>query len=386
MLEWVIIGGGVIGTHLAYVLATRGGVAADALRVVDAAGPPLTVWRSRTAACAMDFLRSPQVHHLGARSDALRRFAAGHGFGPTAFTAPYLRPSLALFDAHCSALLGAAALADVYETGRVLRIRRCGNDFHLEGANGRWKARRVILATGPKPPARPAWAAGVPHVFDPNLALPAGRVAVVGAGVSGGQLALRLAKLGRQVELFAPRGLRIADFDAPPRYAGQKGLRPFALGDWRARRVEINAAHQPGTLPRDVAADLRVAIAGGNVRLHSARVAALTDAGVRLASGRSLAVDSVILATGFAPGRPGGALVDQLVDDYAPPLAPCGFPAVNTQLEWLPGLHVAGGLAELELGPMAANIRGARMAAERLLRIQLLRSPEGAEAIQTPRP
>jgi hypothetical protein len=36
-------------------------------------------------------------------------------------------------------------------------------------------------------------------------------------------------------------------------------------------------------------------------------------------------------------------------------------------LEWAPGLYVTGQLAELELGPTARNIGGARLAAERLV-------------------
>lgn len=55
-------------------------------------------------------------------------------------------------------------------------------------------------------------------------------------------------------------------------------------------------------------------------------------------------------------------------DDHPPRLrcALCGYPIVDPQLRWCEGLHVTGPLAELELGTMAPNIRGARMAAERL--------------------
>ena len=43
-----------------------------------------------------------------------------------------------------------------------------------------------------------------------------------------------------------------------------------------------------------------------------------------------------------------------------------GFPQITSELEWLPQLFVAGGLADLELGPFARNIMGGRDAAERI--------------------
>ncbi len=35
MLDWLIIGGGIHGTHIAYVLKQRGGVPVDRLRILD---------------------------------------------------------------------------------------------------------------------------------------------------------------------------------------------------------------------------------------------------------------------------------------------------------------------------------------------------------------
>jgi hypothetical protein len=49
------------------------------------------------------------------------------------------------------------------------------------------------------------------------------------------------------------------------------------------------------------------------------------------------------------------------------PCAGCGYPLVSPRLEWASGLFVTGPLAELELGPTARNIAGARAAGERLL-------------------
>lgn len=49
------------------------------------------------------------------------------------------------------------------------------------------------------------------------------------------------------------------------------------------------------------------------------------------------------------------------------PGAPCGYPIVNRQLCWTPGLYVTGALAALEIGPVARHIIDARLAATRLL-------------------
>ena len=73
-----------------------------------------------------------------------------------------------------------------------------------------------------------------------------------------------------------------------------------------------------------------------------------------------------MLATGFAPDRP-GAWLDGVSERLGLPLSACGYPIVDRALRWHPRIHVSGALAELELGPAARNIAGARMASERLL-------------------
>ena len=50
------------------------------------------------------------------------------------------------------------------------------------------------------------------------------------------------------------------------------------------------------------------------------------------------------------------------------PCAECGYPIVSKTLQWGPDLYVTGALAELEMGPIARNISGARQAAERIVK------------------
>ena len=64
------------------------------------------------------------------------------------------------------------------------------------------------------------------------------------------------------------------------------------------------------------------------------------------------------------------------------PLSDCAYPIVNSHLQWkkdstsssqqsttptTTNIYVTGALADLELGPSARNIAGARMASERIL-------------------
>ena len=125
----------------------------------------------------------------------------------------------------------------------------------------------------------------------------------------------------------------------------------------------------------------------------------------------TIIVDEVILATGFGKQLPGGKLITDLIDKYAPPASSitatstnrddddspfvlevseyCGYPIVDQNLCWTKlkdknrhqgddrgtgtgigtggNIYVTGALAELELGPSARNIAGARLAAERIL-------------------
>jgi len=61
-------------------------------------------------------------------------------------------------------------------------------------------------------------------------------------------------------------------------------------------------------------------------------------------------------------------MVDELVHSARLPCASCGYPIVDQALRWHPRVHVSGPLAELELGPSARNIAGARRAGDRIVK------------------
>lgn len=143
--------------------------------------------------------------------------------------------------------------------------------------------------------------------------------------------------------------------------------------DLRARRRMITQARRRGSMPPEIAADVARERRAGRIAWIEAGVLRAeegTGGGVRLeldAAPGEVAGTHLVLATGFSPHRPGGALLDaEAVDRLGLPCAACGYPIVSRDLAWGEGLFVTGALAELELGPTARNIAGALAAATRV--------------------
>jgi cation diffusion facilitator CzcD-associated flavoprotein CzcO len=352
----------------------------DDILLIDPAATLLDRWRAQVAAVGMAFLRSPSVHNLDPDPFDLLRFAEAHeelgGFRP-----PYARPAVPLFDAHCQDVIDRHGLRQRHLRAAVALLDPDDQGVDLTLADGRTlRAGQVVLALGQGPRAAwPGWAQDlvqaapgrVAHVFDPGGGPRTwadwGRVLVVGAGISGAQASLALARQGRQVTLLSRHPLREHQFDSDPEWLGPKGMEGFRrLPSLAARRRAIDAARHRGSVPDDVRRALQGAISGGHVawRLGQVQAGHGEADGLRLElRDGTLRVDGVLLATGFAPGRPGGALVDRLVERHALPVAACGAPVVGPDLRWHSRVFVTGALAELELGPVAKNISGARRAA-----------------------
>ena len=105
---------------------------------------------------------------------------------------------------------------------------------------------------------------------------------------------------------------------------------------------------------------------GGGTRTSSPR----KRMELSLSCGNTIEVDEVLLATGFGKKLPGGKLIKDMVEISGLEVSNfCGFPIVDENLSWGSSkrIYVAGALAELELGPSARNIAGARLASERIL-------------------
>lgn len=387
MLDWLIVGAGVHGTHHAVRLLAAGRVAPDRLTLLDPLPGLLARFRECTEATGTEYLRSAVVHHLDVAPMALQRYSERWrdraGRSPLAGFRVQ-KPLLAMFFAHSEDVARAHRLEACRVTAQALRLERRAEGWRVETDRGGLDSRRVLLALGlSEQPVWPSWAvearqSGCPvdHVFRPGFrrdALPPDEdLLVVGGGLSAAQLALALAaeRPGR-VELLMRHPQRLFDYDADPCWLGPKCLDAFHREPCLTRRRrQIQAARFRGSMPRATWLELRRAEDAGLLRRAEGEVEGLDGRGerleVRLRRGETRTADRLLLATGFASHRPGGALLDQAIEDHDLPLAPCGYPRLARDLSWAPGLHATGPLAELEIGPVSRNIQGARLAAARL--------------------
>jgi len=207
-----------------------------------------------------------------------------------------------------------------------------------------------------------------------------------GGGISAGQIALRLLNEGHQVHLVSRHGLREHQFDSDPGWLGPKFMAGFQRErDFDKRRAMIAEARHKGSVPPDVHQADQRRIKAGELQWHQDAVERIDDDGggcnVTLASGVKLDAHRVLLATGFASPRPGGALVNQMIASDSLPCAQCGYPIVDQELRWHPRVFVSGPLAELELGPSSRNIAGARRAGDRLVKAVRSEYASGLSAV-----
>ena len=384
MLRWLIIGGGIHGVHIATRLIGDASVPPGQLRILDPGARLLERWKACTAATGMWHLRSPVVHHLDLDTSSLDRFAGRpHERTPGLFAYPHARPSLALFNEHCDHVIASYGLAALHVHGRAERIEFSRDRVLVRTNEGHTlSAARVVLAMGNSDqPAWPAWAGRdhdprIQHIFAHGFLLDEGmrrkQDIVVGGGISAVQVALWLAFGECPVHIVSRHEPREHQFDSDPGWLGPKLMRGFKLKrDPEMRRAIISDARHRGSMPANVMDALHGAISAGKIQWHLSEVCELqhgsVELGVRLSSGIRLSADRILLATGFETKRPGGALIDTLIEDAALPCAACGYPLVDEYLRWHPRVFTTGPLAELELGPTARNIAGARRAAERII-------------------
>ena len=381
-LDWLIIGGGIHGVHIANRLLVDAAVPAERLRIVDPSSRLLERWHDCTHTMGMTHLRSPSVHHLDTDPLSLQRFAGKRKKRDSGlFVAPFERPSLALFNAHCHQLSENLGLSNLHIRSRAVTCTTSHEGVSARLGDGRVvEARNVVLAVGASDqPAWPEWAprnhARVHHVFAPGFdGWPSSpeTVLVVGGGISAGHVALRLVGEGHRVHLVSRHALREHQFDSDPGWLGPKYTTLFDHEpDHDRRRAVITSARNRGSVPPDMARSIRRAIARERIHWHEGEVSGFEDHPDRIEVGLGddgvLAADRVLLATGFANRRPGGSMVDELIVSASLPCARCGYPIVDHSLRWHPHVFVSGPLAELELGPVSRNIAGARRAGDRLV-------------------
>jgi hypothetical protein len=171
------------------------------------------------------------------------------------------------------------------------------------------------------------------------------------------------------VTLFTRGKVRVSEFDVVPGWMGPVG-KVFSSQSASGRRKLIEEKRQGGTVNPAVFAELSAQLAKGELKheLISSPRCLLSRGTVSIhdCSG-NFTFDHVLLGTGFEKGL--HPLQLQVSRDLKAPRSDCGVPLLDSGLQWLPGLFVAGCHAELALGPTAGNLLGARLAAKRILKV-----------------
>ena len=148
ILDWLVIGGGVHGVHIAASLIGQGKVDSKAIRIVDPGKRLLERWRTCAQTTGMTHLRSPAVHNLDLSPWSLIEFAKGQKRNRTnQFAPPYDRPNLRLFNEHCDRVIDAFGLDDLHIRARAASCSVGCDAVTVELSNGEAvSAERVVLA------------------------------------------------------------------------------------------------------------------------------------------------------------------------------------------------------------------------------------------------
>lgn len=344
------------------------------------------------------------------------------------FAADYQRPKLDLFNHHCDHVIAKNQLDKVHLQGRVMDIvpKETHVEVEIQQPNGEIvtsHAENIVLALGSDVPAYPEWAtedmigAGkVRHIFaddhdnEDDSFYPRKSIAIVGGGISAAHLALKLDReqeakrssscnterdddMRTNIHILCRHELRERQFDTHQDWmmdsfaakrseaGGGQGIpkcqHHFAsLKSYEERRNVIKRERQAGTISPSVSrgnGGLRYAIDGERIHWHEGDIQSVTEVessgqlSISTFADESILVDQIILATGFGKRPPCADLIQSIAVKHDLVLCPCGYPAPDESLRWHKRIFLAGALAELELGPSARNIAGARLTSERIV-------------------
>jgi len=376
-----IVGGGVHGTCVARALREQGHTSAD-IAVVDPNDGLLASFRRKARACAMPALRSSFVQHLGSDPLGLQEFAVERGretelVGTVDYPA---RPSLSLFLDHAESVIERWSLDSVHRQATVEGIERDSECYRVDTTTGPIWADNTVLAIGQGGRYRyPDWAGtdGIVHVwdgFDPSVD---GETIVVGGGITAAHLACTLPERG-SVTLLSRHPLDWEIAEAAPPWVTwshiEATLHSKPAGS-KARFETVQSARHSPTIPPYLYHDLDTHLGEETLTLEQGTVSRArnnSELSLALVRNEQLTADRVVLATGFEPvfDHP---FVDRVADTLGLRRGYRGMPVLDDHtLAWEvtggtpPQLYVTGALASGTVGPLAANLAGARRASERI--------------------
>ena len=361
--------------------------------VLDPAGTWFRQWYRQFAAYEIPHLRSPAVHHPDPNPHALRTFAERRF---AELHQPYDLPGTGLFQDFCESLIQRWQLQDRVVPAQVEQIepihRQGRQRFRLTLAGGqRLIARRVVLATSGGTPHWPDWAKSLPSTYPAKriqhagqvdlrkLQLAGERVLIVGSGLTSGHLALGATIRGAAVMMMARRTFYEKLFDAAPGWLGPKYLKGFhAETCWKTRWQMIQCARNGGSLTPAVMTQLRRREREGKLSFYEhCKVQSATWTGehwrVTCTHPQAhhciahLPVDRIWLATGTQVDVNQWPLLSVVRSQF--PLETIhGLPVLDPHLRWSGcNLFIMGGAAALQVGPVARNLFGGKLACDRII-------------------
>ncbi|WP_017305165.1 FAD/NAD(P)-binding protein [Spirulina subsalsa] len=382
-LDIAIIGAGPHGLMLATHLLKKRPKWRSRLKIFDPSGQWLKVWQQQFEALDIPYLRSPAVHHPDPNPYALRHFAETR---PEHFYPPYDRPSRELFQQFCQDVIKRWQLEEQVIPQKIEAIEplkgRKSSLYQLHSGSGESViARRVVLATGPSVPQWPSWAenhrgerlCSAQEVDLRGLSLRGEQVVIVGGGLTAGHLAVGATTRGATVTLIHRRKMQVKLFDADPSWLGPKSLKTFwEERDWETRWQMIQSARNGGSLTPEMMTQLRQAQKQGLLQLReNCQIVDLVESGqqwqITCDDGQTLKCDRLWCATGTQWDVAQHPLLKTL-QDFAPLPLIRGLPVLDDHLRWgKSNIFVMGGWAALQLGPVARNLSGGRMACDRIV-------------------
>lgn len=406
----VIIGGGFVGTFIFLYLVVHRVLEPDDLLIVDPYDVPLAEFRHRVGTCGMHFMRSTETHHLHPDPGHLVEFAKSADLSEPPFnsfsfgSSSLLRPSVELFFAHADHVIEQFAVMDRWLSARVTSLAHSSSsdELLLSTTNGDVTTEFAILALGPgENLCWPVWATElaaadgpVYHCLDTSCNIsalpPSVRVAIVGAGLTGTQVACNLLRHKFESVILCGPDRGVHEFGVDPNFVAKearaqlsqlkgayqrasfiaKGIRSGGVTEDAIRGLE-RLAHDHTEFQRVPDHVCGATLRDDRVTLHTAE--------------RDVDVDLVLLATGWDARPMAHPFLQQICRAHQlETTLDASYPLLDGHLRWLnssrPSRIMVPGLpAQLVLGPAARNFIGARFAAKAMMGPLNGRNPESAE-------
>lgn len=386
-IDIAIIGAGVQALTLTTHLLQKSTKHYHKFLVFDPSQTWLSQWQQQFAGQQIPYLRSPAVHHPDPNPHQLRTFAEKRH---NELFPPYDRPGTKLFKDFCDEVIRRWKLADKIYPAKVIQIlptkHSSRSRFQLVLDTGETIiARRVVLATGSDKVQFPNWVDCITSDYPSDrlchsqqvnlnqLKLIGERILIVGGGLTSGHLAKGAINLGATVTLMTRKQLQEKIFDADPGWLGPKYLKDFhAQTNWYVRYQQIQQARNGGSMTPEMMLQLRKASHEGKISINECcqirdaqwqdnlwQISCLDDSKYQF--------NRIWLATGTRFNVTEHPLLQNVLEAYTTEIIN-GLPVLDEYLR-LPksNFFIMGGLAALQIGPVARNIGGGKMACQRIV-------------------